>query len=101
MNQQHVIYEDAKDTAKKIRKALKEAFPTSKFSVKSNTYSMGSSVYVTWTGGDEPDHEKASAGCDGFASTKFDNMTDYADLVGYTYEGQVYYGADYVIYMRR
>lgn len=94
------IYEDAKDTAKKVRKALKAKFPTSKFSVTSDTYSMGSSVTARWTGGEEPDHETAREIVSKFASTEFDGMTDYADLKGYEYEGEIYYGADYVRYSR-
>lgn len=44
-------YESVTDTAKKIRVALKAAFPHVKFSVRSDSYSMGSSVNVKWTDG--------------------------------------------------
>jgi hypothetical protein len=37
------------ETAKKIRAGLKEKFPHTKFSVRSKSYSMGSSVDVSWT----------------------------------------------------
>jgi hypothetical protein len=44
-------YETAAETAKKIRVALKAKFPSVKFSVRSDSYSMGSSVRVAWTDG--------------------------------------------------
>ena len=37
--------------AKLIRAALKEEFPTAKFSVRSHSYSMGSSITIYWTDG--------------------------------------------------
>ena len=37
--------------AKLIRAALKEEFPTTKFSVRSHSYSMGSSITIYWTDG--------------------------------------------------
>jgi hypothetical protein len=39
------------ETARRIRAALKEAFPHVKFSVRSQSYSMGSSVSIGWTDG--------------------------------------------------
>ena len=36
------------ETAKLIRKDLKKNFPKIKFSVMSNTYSMGASIRVNW-----------------------------------------------------
>lgn len=44
-------YEDVTTTAKKIRKELKTKFPGQKFSVRSDNYSLGSSVNVQWTNG--------------------------------------------------
>lgn len=44
-------YISTTDTAKELRKALKEAFASIKFSVKSKTYSGGSSINVSWTDG--------------------------------------------------
>jgi hypothetical protein len=44
-------YETTADVAKKIRTALKEKFPATKFSVRSSNYSMGSSISVSWTDG--------------------------------------------------
>lgn len=42
---------DAAIVAKDIRKALKEAFPGIKFSVRTRKYSMGQSIDVSWTDG--------------------------------------------------
>lgn len=39
------------EAAKMIRKELKQAFPSTKFSVKSKTYAGGSSVDVSWENG--------------------------------------------------
>lgn len=41
----------AADRAKHIRTELKAMFPTTKFSVRSSNYSMGSEVYVHWDNG--------------------------------------------------
>jgi hypothetical protein len=46
-----MAYETVTETAKKIRAALKAAFPAVKFSVRSESYSMGSSVNISWTDG--------------------------------------------------
>lgn len=37
------------ERAKELRKELKKAFPNTKFSVRSNSFSMGSSITVSWT----------------------------------------------------
>lgn len=44
-------YESAAETAKRLRLALKNAFPGVKFSVRSRTYSGGASIDVSWTDG--------------------------------------------------
>lgn len=41
----------AADRAKYVRTELKAMFPSVKFSVKSQTYSLGSNVTVSWTNG--------------------------------------------------
>lgn len=42
---------EAAQAAKLIRAELKKAFPNVKFSVRSNNYAGGDSVYVRWTDG--------------------------------------------------
>ncbi len=50
------------ETAKIIRAALKRQFPTIKFSVRSDTYSMGASIRVAWTDGPSEKRVEAIAG---------------------------------------
>lgn len=62
------------ETAKLVRKALKEAFPGQKFSVRSSTYSMGASIRVGWTDGPQTADVDRVVGC--FAGSGFDGMID-------------------------
>ena len=64
--------------AKNIRKELKAAFPETKFSVKSETFSMGHAVRISWTDG--PTVRQVEAVADKYEAGKFDGMDDY-----YTY----------------
>jgi hypothetical protein len=61
-------------TAKMIREALKELFPTVKFSVTSKNYSGGNSVTAYWTDG--PTADMVNRAIDRFQSGDFDGMTD-------------------------
>lgn len=88
------IYERSSETAKKVRKALKEAFPGVTFSVTSSTYSMGSSVDVRWTDGPMTDQVESITAL--FKSSSFDGMQDMKITSGYLFEGKLYSGADYV-----
>ncbi|WP_068505881.1 LPD29 domain-containing protein [Paenibacillus kribbensis] len=88
------IYEKASDTAKKVRKILKKEFPGVKFSVRSDTYSMGSSVNVSWTDG--PIKSVVEKAIDWMQSAKFDGMSDMKITVGYEWEGKLYHGADHI-----
>jgi hypothetical protein len=85
-------YEKASDTAKKIRKVLKEHFPDTKFSVTSNR----TSVSVKWTDGPmKPDVE---AILKQFESRGPMDMSDYRPVIGYMWEGKCYVGADVYAY---
>jgi len=67
-------YISTKDTAKLVRAALKKSFPGVKFSVKSKTYSGGSSIDIHWTDGPRsPDVEKVAKR---FEGADFDGMID-------------------------
>jgi hypothetical protein len=91
------IYESASETAKKVRKMLKAEYPKTKFSVKSSTYSMGSSITVYFKDGVKPGaeiYEKVGY----FSSKSFNGMDDSSSFNGYEYEGKIYNGADYVRY---
>lgn len=67
-------YLSCAETAKLVRKALKEAFPRQKFSVRSSTYSMGASIHVGWTDGPQTADVDKVIGC--FAGSGFDGMID-------------------------
>lgn len=83
------------ETAKLIRKALKEAFPGIKFSVKSHTYSGGASINVSWTDGPNDDQVKAVARH--FEASYFDGCIDYKGSIYHMMEGQsVHFGADFI-----
>lgn len=73
-------YLSCADTAKLIRTKLKAAFPGVKFSVRSNVYSGGASIDVSWTDG--PTHDMVNPVCQTFAGSGFDGMTDYKYSVG-------------------
>lgn len=62
------------DTAKLIRKALKHNFPGHKFSVRSESYSGGASINVSWTDGPVEADVKPVVGA--FAGATFDGMID-------------------------
>lgn len=62
------------ETAKLVRKALKLAFPGQKFSVRSESYSMGASIHVTWTDG--PTTQQVDRVIGVYAGADFDGMID-------------------------
>lgn len=69
-------YLSCAETAKLIRAALKCAFPATKFSVKSKTYSGGASINVDWTDG--PTDKMVSAVTEQFSGGHFDGSIDMA-----------------------
>lgn len=97
------IYEEAKDTAKKIRKRLKGEFPDlpkTHFKVKTSTYSGGSSVTVYWD--DYPLEDDVKAVIDVYNSASFDGMQDLETVHGYIdpEDGENYSGAKYIFTRR-
>jgi len=68
-------YLSCAETAKLVRKALKENFPSTKFSVRSNTYAGGASIDVSWNNG--PAYEQVNKIVKGFEGAGFDGMQDY------------------------
>jgi hypothetical protein len=62
------------ETAKLIRKALKDAFPATKFGVRSKSYSGGASINVTWTDG--PTVKLVNSIAKQFEGGGFDGMID-------------------------
>lgn len=62
------------ETAKLIRQALKAAFPLTKFSVRSKSYSGGCSITTCWTDG--PTTKQVDAIQKHFQGASFDGMID-------------------------
>ena len=69
-------YVTVADTAKHMRKALRAAFPGVKFSVRSRSYSGGSSIDVFWTDG--PSGEAVEQVTGQYQGGRFDGMIDLA-----------------------
>lgn len=93
-------YLSCADTAKLIRQALKEAFPSIQFSVRSSNYSGGASIRVVWTDGPTVAQVEPIAGA--FAGSYFDGMIDYKGSNYHELDGQpVRFGADYVFCTRK
>ncbi|MDD4352699.1 MAG: hypothetical protein PHU71_07045 [Candidatus Gracilibacteria bacterium] len=67
-------YLSAAETAKVVRKMLKTEFPNTKFSVRSESYSMGSAVSVRWTDG--PIESEVDSVVGALAGSGFDSMID-------------------------
>lgn len=67
-------YLSCAETAKVVRRALKEKFPEVKFSVRSDTYSGGASIRVRWTNG--PTSKQVEAVTDIYKGAGFDGMID-------------------------
>ena len=67
-------YISVTDTAKLVRKALKGAFPGTKFSVRSEKYAGGASIHVGWTDG--PTTREVDKVVGVFAGADFDGMVD-------------------------
>ena len=88
-------YISTTDTAKLIRSALKESFPGVRFSVRSDRYSMGSSIDVRWTDG--PNTAQVRSITQWFAGAEFDSMQDLKSYVNTDFDGKAtHFGADYV-----
>lgn len=87
------------ETAKLIRKALKENFSGVKFSVRSDQYAGGASINVEWTDG--PTKAEVEKVVKFFAGASFDGMTDCKNYHTRQFNGEeVHFGADYVFTRR-
>lgn len=88
------------ETASLIRAELKSAFPGVKFSVRSRSYSGGSSINVSWTDG--PTAKEVDRVAGQFAGASFDGMIDLKSYHDSTFRGEtVRFGADYVFTNRK
>jgi len=87
------------ETAKIVRKYLKGKFPETKFSVKSNKYSQGASISISWTDG-ETEKEIESV-CDRFSSRLPSDVSDYSGTAKDVWEDQkVIWGSHSIHYTR-
>lgn len=95
-----VRYINLVDTAKLIRKELKQKFPNTKFSVRSKSYSGGSSIDVSWTDG--ASITLVNKVIKKFEGVRFDPMIDQKTYKrSIRYEGEdVRFGTDYVFARR-
>lgn len=88
------------ETAALVRKALKEAFPGVKFSVRSHNYSMGASMRVEWLDG--PNEAQVEAVARTFQGSYFDGSIDFKGSIYHMLDGQqVRFGADSIHCNRR
>lgn len=87
-------------TAKMVRRALNEAFPGVKFSVRSHTYAGGSSIDVYWMDGPNAAMVESVAGT--FSGAYFDGMIDYKGSTRSMIDGVVtQFGADFIFVHRK
>ena len=98
-------YITTNDTAKMIRKTLKNQFPSVKFSVRSDKYSGGSSINVSYTDG--PFAREVEAVVKFYEGATFDGSIDLKEykttmmiLEGDEMPTEVKFGADYVFVNR-
>lgn len=90
-----ITYVSATDTAALIRKALKAEFPGTRFSVRTEKYSGGATVFVAWTDG--PQEGTVAAVTGRFEGSRADATGDFMDPVTQeTDGGKVRYGARHI-----
>lgn len=88
-------YVSTTETAKLIRKALKEALPHTKFFVRSQKYAGGASIDVRSF--EMFDHKLAHDAVDKFSGTVYDTHADMRTYRDGELDGEtVRFGADYV-----
>ena len=93
-------YLTAAETAKLVRAALKTAYPTIKFSVKSKTYAGGASIGITWIDG--PTTKEVDAIVQPFGGADFDGMQDLKTYNKHLLNGEpVRFGADFIFTYRK
>jgi hypothetical protein len=100
---QETIYFDITETAKILREELKKHWPTVKFSVRCDRYSMGSSIDVKYNDG--PPQKAVEAVVKPFVGSTFDGMQDLKSprFTRYKINGvmrDVHFGGDF-IHVRR
>ena len=99
------LYLSCADTAKLLRSALKAQFPGVRFSVRSNTYSGGASIDVSWIDGPfSSDVDKVAKRYEGATFDGMIDLKEYQDgliyLEGEDMPTRVHFGSDYVFTRR-
>lgn len=82
------------NAAKLLRAILKEAFPGTKFSVRSDSYAGGSSIRFSWENG--PTTKQAERFGNLLQGKYFDGMIDYAGYNYLTFDGEDFSSVSYV-----
>jgi hypothetical protein len=93
--QRKTTYITCAETAKLVRAALKEAFPHTRFSVRSHTYSGGASIDIYWTDG--PTAKQVQHVTSRYEGATFDAQVDLMEYHNSTLDGEhVHFGADFI-----
>ena len=88
-------YLSCAETAKLLRSALAESFPSVKFAVRSKVYSGGASIDVSWTDGPTSDQVHSITGK--LEGSYFDGMIDYKGSIYHKLDGEsVSFSADFI-----
>lgn len=88
-------YLSCAETAKLVRAAPKENFPTTKFHVRSSVYSGGVSIHIDYIDGPPPPRVEAIV--KRFEGASFDGMIDLKSYHTSIWQGEeVHFGADYI-----
>jgi len=85
--------------SKNIRRELKDAFPKTKFSVRSRSYSGGCSIDVNWTDG--PTSEEVEKITGKYQEGSFNGMEDIYEYSSTNVWPDVFGGAKYVMWNRQ
>jgi len=92
-------YDSLTKGSKNLRRELKDAFPKTKFSVRSRSYSGGDSIDVNWTDG--PTTEAVEKISDKYQQGNFNGMEDIYEYSSTNVWPDVFGGAKYVMTNRQ
>lgn len=91
-------YDSLKKGSRNLKVELREAFPDTKFSVRSESYSGGDSIHVAWTDG--PTEEAVEKIADKYQEGNFNGMEDIYEYNSDNVWTDVFGGAKYVTCQR-
>jgi hypothetical protein len=91
-----ITYISATETAKLIRKELKESFPNTKFSVRKESGSMTCAIWITFDGTADQSRQVENL-VRKYRGGDFDGNSDSFDSITHKVNGEeIQYGADYI-----